>query len=43
MIVSFFGVIVFSIYLIYDTQLIVGKKAHKYSIDDYVQASFQIY
>jgi FtsH-binding integral membrane protein len=31
------------LYIIYDTQLIIGKKANKFSIDDYVFAAMCIY
>jgi len=37
------GIILFSVYVIYDTQLIVGQKAFKYTIDDYILASLNIY
>lgn len=38
------GVIIFSLYLVYDTQLVIGGK-HKYqfSVDDYVFAALNIY
>jgi FtsH-binding integral membrane protein len=31
------------IYIIYDTQLIVGEKSEKFSIDDYIFASVCLY
>jgi FtsH-binding integral membrane protein len=31
------------IYIIYDTQLIVGNKQNKYSIDDYIFAAMALY
>lgn len=37
------GVILFSIYLIFDTQLILGRFGNKYSLDDYILASLNIY
>lgn len=37
------GVFVFGVYLIYDTQLIMGKFGKAYSIDDYVFAALNIY
>ena len=39
----FIGVIFYSIYLIYDTQLIMGHLGVKYEIDDYVIASMNVY
>lgn len=38
-----FGLIVFSLYLIYDTQLIMGKFNSEYGIDDYIIAALNIY
>lgn len=37
------GIFVYSIYLIYDTQLLIGKFSISYSIDDYVLAVMMIY
>lgn len=37
------GLIIFSIYLIFDTQLIVGQLGNSYDIDDYVIASLNLY
>jgi len=37
------GLIVYSIYLIYDTQLVMGKFGVEYDIDDYVFAALNIY
>jgi FtsH-binding integral membrane protein len=37
------GIIVYSIYLIFDTQLIMGKFGIEFSIDDYVYAALTIY
>lgn len=37
------GVIVFSIYLIFDTQLVMGQCGLEYSVDDYILASLNIY
>ncbi|EAS00034.1 inhibitor of apoptosis-promoting Bax1 protein (macronuclear) [Tetrahymena thermophila SB210] len=38
-----FGVIIFSIYIIYDTQLLMDNKTYSYEIDDYIIASLQLY
>ena len=37
------GVLVYSIYLIYDTQLVMGKFGVEYMIDDYILAALMIY
>jgi len=37
------GVFVYSIYLIYDTQLVMGKFGNEYQIDDYIIAAIMIY
>jgi len=37
------GVLVFSIYLIFDTQLIMGKFGNQFVIDDYIIASLSLY
>jgi FtsH-binding integral membrane protein len=37
------GVILFGIYLIFDTQLILGRFGLEYSIDDYIVAALNIY
>lgn len=37
------GVFIYSLYLIYDTQLILGQFRNKYSIDDYVLAAMNLY
>lgn len=37
------GVLLFSIYLIFDTQLVLGRFGYKYSIDDYIVAALNIY
>lgn len=37
------GVFVFSLYLIFDTQLIMGKFGVEYSIDDYIFAALNVY
>ena len=39
----FASLMLFSVYLIYDTQLIVGQHSMKFEIDDYVIASLTIY
>lgn len=33
----------FGIYLIYDTQLIVGGKSHELSVDDYIVGALNLY
>ena len=35
--------VLFSVYLIYDTQLIIGKKSNKYLIDDYILAAVNLH
>ena len=41
---SFLGTIVFSCFIVYDTQLIIGgKHRRKFSIDDYVMAALMLY
>ncbi len=37
------GIVLFGLYLIYDTQLILGNKENALEIDDYVLASFMLY
>jgi len=37
------GVCLFSVYLIYDTQLILGEFGRKISVDDYVFAAIALY
>jgi FtsH-binding integral membrane protein len=37
------GAVMMGIYIIYDTQLIVGEKSEKFSIDDYVFAAVCLY
>lgn len=39
----FLGLILFSIYLIFDTQLVMGKYGLEYEIDDYIIAALNIY
>jgi FtsH-binding integral membrane protein len=38
-----FGVLLYSMYLLYDTQLIFGKVGLEYDVDDYILASLNIY
>ena len=38
-----FGVLIYSLYLIYDTQLILGKFGLEYNIDDYCWAALNLY
>ena len=40
---SVFGVILYSIYLIYDTQLIAGGKKYQLSLDDYIIGALMLY
>lgn len=40
---SCLGVLAFSIYLVYDTQLIVGNHQNKLEIDDYILGSIMLY
>ena len=42
-IIAAFGTFLFSMYLIYDVQLIIGTKAEKFSLDDYIIAALMIY
>lgn len=42
-VISALSVIVFSVYLIYDTQLILGRGQLKLTIDDYVFAAMTLY
>ena len=37
------GLVLFSIYLIYDTQLLIGKGKERFSEDDYILAAINIY
>ena len=37
------GVLVYSLYLIYDTQLIIGNKTYQYNVDDYCLAALNLY
>ena len=37
------GIILFSIYIIHDTQLIIGNKQYKFSEDDYIIAVITLY
>ena len=37
------GIILFGLYLIYDTQLILGTKSHMIETEDYILASFMLY
>lgn len=43
LIISIIGVIVFGLYLIFDTQLLTGKNKNAFSIDDYIIAAMFIY
>ena len=41
--ISAIVVFIVSIYIIIDIQLITGKHAHKYLLDDYVMAAMSLY
>jgi FtsH-binding integral membrane protein len=43
LILNIFGIILFSFYIIYDTQLIIGKHSFSLSADDYVLAVINLY
>ena len=38
-----FGTLLFGVYLVYDTQIIMKKYGEVYTVDDYIFASIQIY
>lgn len=42
-VISAFALVLFSMYIIYDTQLIVGKHSQKFMIDDYILAALTLY
>ena len=42
-IMVFFGLIIFSLYLLFDVQLIIGKGQIKYGEDDYIFAALNLY
>lgn len=41
--ITYGGAILFGIYLIYDTQLIMGDRSRSMSIDDYIMAAMMLY
>jgi len=43
LIYSCLSALLFSIYLIFDTQLVIGKGTYSYSLDDAYMASIQLY
>ena len=43
MVCCFFFTLLFGVYLVYDTQVILKKYGEVFSIDDYIFASLQIY
>lgn len=43
LVISVIATIIFGIYLIYDTQLIIGNKENKFNIDDYCFAAVSLY
>jgi len=42
-VICIFGVFLYSLYLLFDTQLILGKVGNEFSLDDYVLAALCIY
>ena len=42
-IMVFFGLIIFSLYLLFDVQLVIGKGQIKYGADDYIFAALNLY
>ena len=40
---TYISTIMVAIYLVYDTQLIMGKFGNAYSVDDYIFATLEIY
>jgi FtsH-binding integral membrane protein len=43
LVLSIVGAIIFGIYIIFDTQLIIGNKGLKFRIDDYILAAINLY
>ena len=43
MVMCLFGTLLFGVYLVYDTQIIMRKYGTVYGVDDYIFASIQIY
>ena len=37
------GILVYSLYIIYDTQLIIGNKTFSYNVDDYCLVALNLY
>ena len=37
------GIVIYSLYIIYDTQLILGELGYEYEVDDYVLAALNLY
>ena len=37
------GTLIFGVYLVYDTQLIIGKFGNMYNVDDYIFATLELY
>ena len=42
-IICCFGIIIVGFYIVYDTQIIIGKKKEVISVDDYILGSFLLY
>ena len=43
LVIACLGAIIFSIYIVFDTQLIIGKHQYSLSIDDYIWAAMMLY
>ena len=43
LVIGFFSILLFGVYLIYDTQLIVGGKNYQLEIDDYIVGALALY
>ena len=43
MIIALISVVLFSLYIIYDTQVIMGDKQEMLQLDDYILGAFMIY
>ena len=43
LILAVLGTIIFGIYLVFDTQLVIGQNKNAYSIDDYIFAAMNLY
>ena len=43
LVICILGVIIYGLYLIFDTQLLIGKNKNAFSIDDYIVAAMFLY